>query len=345
MNINSNNLNTPTPTVTSTLAYKSNSEIFELSSFYYSREEFQTAYEILHYIELKNIQIPNLHYNLAMCAYKLENTSLALTHLQLELKYFNNIKAFMLYEKLSMKSSPPYLTLTISLLFIIIYFLFFNSYSNLELFFYSLHLDNLSISAVITSFFFHSSYLHLFSNILIFLLLGSFLEKFLSKTQYLIIFFGSGFLGNILQVLVISEFSAVVGMSGAIFGFLAVLLLKTPLLSIPIFSLKIPILFLTVGLYIITLILMQQQNDSVAHISHLFGFLTGLGIAVLVNSYLRTRFYALLFATFGTLLLTTLFLQVETIFAHPIIDSIIGISCIIYSYSYLKVREEIMEEL
>ncbi|MFT4244756.1 MAG: rhomboid family intramembrane serine protease [Candidatus Woesearchaeota archaeon] len=340
-----NTINSPSIEIMSNLADKSNSEIFELSSFYYSRGEFQTAYEILHYIQLKNIQTPNLHYNLAMCAYQLENISLTLTHLRLELKYFNNIKAFMLYEKLSMKSSPPYLTLTISVLFIMIYFLFFNSYSNLELFIYSLHLDNLSIGAVITSFFFHSSYIHLFSNILIFFLLGSFLEKFLSKTQYLIIFFGSGFLGNILQVIVISEFIAVVGMSGAIFGFLAVLLLKSPLLSIPIFSLKIPILFLTVGLYLIVLILMQQQNSSVAHISHLFGFLTGLGISVLVNSYLRTRFYALLFITLGTLLLTALFLQVETIFTHPIVDSIIGLSCIIYSYNYLKMREKIMEEI
>ncbi|MCH8520215.1 MAG: rhomboid family intramembrane serine protease [Nanoarchaeota archaeon] len=330
-----------------TLSLASNEELFNISSHYYSQNEFQKAYEILHYIELKNVIIPNLHYNLAMCAYKLENISLALTHLKLELKYFNNIKAFSLYEKLSLNSSPPYLTITISLLFLVIYFLFFNNYSSLDLFYYSLHHDTLKISGIITSFFFHSSYLHLFSNILIFLLLGSFLEKFLSKLQYLTIFFGAGLLGNMLQVLLISEFNAVVGMSGSIFGFLAIILLKSPLLSIPIpiFKLKIPILFITIGLYIFTLISMQQSIQTVAHYSHLFGFLVGLGVGVLVNSNLRSRFYALLIATFGTLLLTGLFIQVDTIFTYFIVDIIIGVSCIVYSYSYLKMREEIMEEL
>lgn len=90
---------------------------------------------------------------------------------------------------------------------------------------------------------------------------------------------------------------------------------------------------------------MQQSIQTVAHYSHLFGFLVGLGIGVLVNSNLRSRFYALLIATFGTLLLTGLFIQIDSIFTYFIIDIIIGVSCIIYSYSYLKMREEIMEEL
>lgn len=329
------------------LSLSSNEELFNISSYYYSQNEFQKAYEILHYIELKNIIIPNLHYNLAMCAYKLDNISLALAHLKLELKYFNNIKAFSLYEKLSLNSSPPYLTVTISLLFVIIYFLFFNSFSSIDLFLYSLHHDTISFSGIITSFFFHSSYIHLFSNVLVLLLLGSFLEKFLSKAQYLIIFFGAGFLGNFLQVILVPEFNAVVGMSGSIFGFLAIMLLKSPLLSIPIpiFKFKVPILFITIILYIVTLISMQQSIQTVAHYSHLFGFLVGLGIGVLVNSNLRSRFYALLIATFGTLLLTGLFIQIDSIFTYFIIDIIIGVSCIIYSYSYLKMREEIMEEL
>ena len=331
----------------SALYMASNEELFNISSHYYSQNEFQKAYEILHYIELKNIIIPNLHYNLAMCAYKLDNISLAITHLKLELKYFNNIKAFSLYEKLSLNSSPPYLTITISLIFVIIYFLFFNNFSSIDLFLYSLHHDTLSFSGIITSFFFHSSYIHLFSNVLVLLLLGSFLEKFLSKIQYLTIFLGAGLLGNLLQVMLVPEFNAVVGMSGSIFGFLAIILLKSPLLSIPvpIFRFKIPILFITIGVYILTLISMQQSINTVAHYSHLFGFLVGLGVGVLVNTNLRSRFYALLIATFGTLLLTGLFIQVDTIFTYFIIDIIIGISCIIYSYSYLKLREEIMGEI
>lgn len=320
-------------------------ELFSLSFNYYSKQEYETAYSILHNATFKQSKIPNLHYNLAKCAYHLENYSLCKYHLRTELQYFNNLKAFNLLDTLEVKNSTPYLTFSLGAVFIIIYFAFFQNFSNLDIFLYSLHQDNITTSAAITSLFFHSSTIHLLSNIAIFLLIGSFLEQFISKFEYLSVFFIAGIGSNIIQVLLTNEFSSVLGMSGAIFGFLAILALKAPLLSIQVFKIKIPLLTLVLCVYIFSVLTMNSQEMQIAHFSHLFGFLIGLGIGVLLNSYLRAKFYALLVFSFGTLLTTSSLLAIEPIFLYSIIDLVLALSLITFSLIYLDKRENALEEL
>lgn len=321
------------------------SELFSLSSWYYFKHDFNEAYSILYNATFEGSKIPNLHYNLAKCAYHLKDYSLCKYHLKEELKFFNNLKAFNFLDTLETKNITPYLTFSIGTVFLIIYFLFFNNFIALDIFLYSLHLDNLTLGAAITSLFFHTSIIHLISNLIIFLLIGSFLEQFISKLEYLSIFLISGIGSNIIQVLLTNEFSAVLGMSGSIFGFLAILALKAPLLSIKLFKFKIPLLIIVLIIYIFSIITINSQTIQIAHFSHLFGFLIGLGIGVLLNTYLRSKFYALLVFSFGTLLCTSSLSRVEPVFLYSLIDLILALILITFSLVYLDRRENVLEEL
>lgn len=320
-------------------------ELFSLSFSYYSKAEYETAYSILYNALFRESKIPNLHYNLAKCAYHLDNITLCKYHLRQELAYFNNLKAFNFLDKLEFRNTTPYLTFSLASIFIIIYLVFFQDFSSLDIFLYSLHLDNISITSTITSFFFHSSLIHLFSNIAIFLLIGSFLEQFISKIEYLTILFITGLGSNFLQVISSDEFLAVLGMSGAIFGFFAILALKAPLLSIRIFKIRISILLVALVVYIISVMTMSFQGLQVAHLSHLFGFLIGLGLGVLLNSYLRAKFYALLLFSFGVLLTTSTISTVDPIFFNSFVDLVLAIFLIIFSLTYLKQREQALEDI
>lgn len=322
-------------------------ELFELSSYYFRQQNFESAYHILLHIKFKENLIANLHYNLALCAIKMEDITLAKTHLKTEIESFNNKKALFLLEKISSSnSSPPYLTLMISFIVICFYFIFFYEYSTLSLLQYSIHKDNFSVYSAFTSIFFHSSILHLFSNIVVFLLIGSLIEKFISKIHYLSIFLISGILSNMLEVILFSEFSIVLGMSGSIFGLYAVLLLRAPLLKISASSrISIPLLFVTLWIFLLSLVLLEIEGLFIAHYAHLFGFLIGLAGGVLFNVYLRERFYALLLFTLGTLLISSFIYSIPSFFIYPIIDITIGISLIAYSYQYLEEIEKIIEGL
>ena len=151
-------------------------ELFSLSSNYYLKKEYETAYSILQNAIFRQLKIPNLHYNLAKCAYHLEDYSLCKYHLKQELQYFNNLKAFNLLDKLEVKNSTPYLTFSLGAIFLIIYFVFFQNFTSLDIFLYSLHQDNITISAAITSLFFYLFLIYLFFNFVIFLFILSFLE-------------------------------------------------------------------------------------------------------------------------------------------------------------------------
>jgi hypothetical protein len=78
------------------------------------------------------------------------------------------------------------------------------------------------------------------------------------------------------------------------------------------------------------------NNTFIAHYSHLFGFLIGLGIGVLFNVHFRERFYALIIFTFGVLLTTSSILPTNAFIYHWSIDLLIAIVLMSVSYAYLS---------
>lgn len=301
----------------------------------YDKELYVDAYECLYSYSLQH-HFPDMYYYLAKCAHQLDNRPLAITHLKEELKYYNNLKALHYLEQLEVKNTTPYLTFSLVVVSCMIYYLFFFNYSQLDIFLHSLHLDSITPTSAFTALFFHTSQIHFIANIILLLLIGSFIEQFISKIHYILIFLISGMLSNIIQVITMTQFHAVFGMSGAIFGLFAIVVLRAPLLYIPVFFVKIPMLIFLLISYIASLILIYMDNVFIAHYSHLFGFLIGLGIGVLFNTHFRQRFYALIIFTFGVLLTTSPILPINAFIYHWTIDLVVAILFMLISFAYLS---------
>ena len=111
------------------------------------------------------------------------------------------------------------LTISIIIMNVVCFFITTND----ELFFLlaqtnSRIIEQYEVWRLFTSMFIHADYLHLFMNMFALLLYGSLVENVFKKYEYLIIYFVSGFMGNIFTLLLYPPNSISVGASGAIFG-------------------------------------------------------------------------------------------------------------------------------
>ncbi len=116
------------------------------------------------------------------------------------------------------------LTISLIVLNVVCYFLAFIGDDNDYFFLFAQVnasiINNYEYWRLFTSMFLHSDLLHLFMNMFTLLLYGSLVEKFFKKYEYLIIYFFSGFLGNLFTLVLYPPYSLSVGASGAIFGLL-----------------------------------------------------------------------------------------------------------------------------
>ena len=116
--------------------------------------------------------------------------------------------------------------LTISLIVLNVVCYFISFMGDDDVYFYLFAQVNASIIndyeywRLFSSMFLHSDLLHLFMNMFTLLLYGSLVEKFFKRYEYLIIYFFSGFLGNLFTLMLYPPNSLSVGASGAIFGLL-----------------------------------------------------------------------------------------------------------------------------
>ncbi len=122
---------------------------------------------------------------------------------------------------------------TLSLVFLnVMIFLIFNWTLPIDflLFFVQINrsiINNFEIWRLITPIFFHANELHLFSNTIALLLFGATVEtnpKF-SKLNFLLIYFISGFIGNLFSLFLLPFDTISLGASGAIFGLIGVALI------------------------------------------------------------------------------------------------------------------------
>ncbi len=129
---------------------------------------------------------------------------------------------------------------------------------------------------VFTSIFLHSSLTHLFLNMLALFFFGPLLERRIGSGRFLALYFGSGILAGLAQILVFPN-PAVLGASGAIFGLLGALTVLMPdlvviLLFVPLKILYVAILFAALDLFPV----LTGTPDGIAHIAHLAGLAIGL---------------------------------------------------------------------
>ncbi len=151
---------------------------------------------------------------------------------------------------------------------------------------------------LVTYMFLHGSVLHVAFNMLWLWWMGRPVEEQLGSRNFLVIYFGSG-IGGALINLVFSPFlgaTLTIGASGAVFGMMVAFAMLFP--RIPIMLLFLPPIearFLVAGLIAIDLLLISSASDNVARIVHLGGAFWGY---VLVKLYFRGYHYDLWFEQF-----------------------------------------------
>ena len=138
-------------------------------------------------------------------------------------------------------------------------------------------IDNFQIWRFVSAVFLHGGIGHLFYNGFALLLFGSILEKLVGGKRFLLIFFVTGILANMLSI---NFYSSSLGASGAIFGVIGVLIIIRPGLPVWAFGVPMPIFLAGIiwaGGDIIGAVGFLSGNplDNTGNIAHLSGMLFG----------------------------------------------------------------------
>lgn len=96
----------------------------------------------------------------------------------------------------------------------------------------------LEVWRFLTSIFLHAGVTHILYNGFALLLFGSILERLIGERKFLIVFFSTGVLANIVSVWF---YPSSLGASGAIFGVIGALIVVRPLMTVWAFGLPMPI--------------------------------------------------------------------------------------------------------
>ena len=136
----------------------------------------------------------------------------------------------------------------------------------------------------VSAIFLHGGVGHLLYNLFALLFFGFALEKLIGSRKFLIIFFGTGIIANIISV---NFYFSSLGASGAIMGIIGVMAVIRPMMMVWAFGLILP-MFLAAILWIIGDIMRgvgifgETNIGSIAHLS-------GVGVGILVGIFLRGK--------------------------------------------------------
>lgn len=131
----------------------------------------------------------------------------------------------------------------------------------------------------VTSIFLHGGITHLLFNMFALALFGIILEKMIGSKKFLIIFFASGIVANLVAV---NFYDSSLGASGAIYGILGCLAVIRPLMMIWAFGFPMP-MFIAAVLWVGASVLGIFMPSNVGDIAHL----GGIGVGFLIGLVLR----------------------------------------------------------
>ncbi len=155
----------------------------------------------------------------------------------------------------------------------------------------SLQQDWLQISKLFSSLLIHGNWQHWLGNMVLFIVIGPILERKVGGFWFLLMFFISGFLGNLYSIYQLQESTSyLLGASGAVSGLLGVWLMLYPRHQISILipiglyieKAKIPIVIILLIWFALQVLLQfaSSMKFPVVWGSHIVGFVTGLILAV-----------------------------------------------------------------
>ncbi|KPK23659.1 MAG: hypothetical protein AMJ70_02945 [Dehalococcoidia bacterium SG8_51_3] len=128
---------------------------------------------------------------------------------------------------------------------------------------------------IITSMFLHTSFWHIFANMITLYFFGSAFNGLVGNKRFLLVYFSGGIVGNISMLLLagFAPYYVALGASGAVFALAGGLVVLRPRMAVMIFPIPLPIpLFVAV----IGGFLLLSFMPSVAWQAHLGGLIVGL---------------------------------------------------------------------
>ncbi len=140
---------------------------------------------------------------------------------------------------------------------------------------------NFEIWRFLTAIFLHSSGIHLLYNMFALLIFGYSLEKLIEGKMFLVVFFGSGIIANIIAV---NFYASSLGASGAIYGILGCLAIIRPMMMVWAFGLILP-MFIAAIVWIIGDVIGIFYPSGVGNIAHL----SGIGVGFIIGLVIRIR--------------------------------------------------------
>ena len=166
------------------------------------------------------------------------------------------------------------ITIYLSIINIALYLVFFFN-QNTDIFLLLVQInykivERLELWRLFTCMFLHGDAIHLISNIIGLVLFGTFIENIVSKTAYLIIYFLSGVLGNIMTLLLLPPYIISLGASGAIYGLIGASVIYI------IFERNMTQLIITF-VYLLYFIL-TSFSPEINYAAHIFGLISGSGL-------------------------------------------------------------------
>lgn len=135
----------------------------------------------------------------------------------------------------------------------------------------------------LTAIFLHGSAMHLLYNLFALFFFGLSLERLIGSRRFLIVFFVSGIIGNIVAV---NFYPSSLGASGAIYGIIGSLSVINPFMFVWAFGLLLP-MFIAAILWIIGDLMgvFGLGGSDVGYIAHL----SGIGVGILFGLLFRYR--------------------------------------------------------
>jgi len=137
----------------------------------------------------------------------------------------------------------------------------------------------------VSAIFLHGSVVHLLYNLFALALFGFILEKLIGSRKFLLVFFASGIIANLIAV---NFYSSSLGVSGAVYGILGCLVVLKPLMIIWAFNLPMP-MFIAAILWIIGSVLGVFMPSNIGDIVHLSGIGAGILVGLLLKEWRATK--------------------------------------------------------
>lgn len=124
----------------------------------------------------------------------------------------------------------------------------------------------------LTAIFLHGDLTHILFNMFALVLFGLVLESIIGSKKFVLVYFSSGIIGNLISV---NFYSSSLGASGAIYGILGALAILRPLMTVFAFNIPMP-MFLAAILWAVGDVLQTIFPSTIGTIAHLTGLFVGL---------------------------------------------------------------------